>query len=60
MTNLHVVCDVAGGLEGDGHAGDAAAVAAAVAELEGVVDGAEEHPRELGGGNSIGPFFTLY
>ena len=42
QTDLHMICNVAGGLERDGHAGHAVAVA----KLEGVVDGAEEHPRE--------------
>ena len=42
QTDLHMICNVAGGLERDGHAGHAIAVA----KLEGVVDGPEQHPRE--------------
>ena len=37
-----MICNVAGGLERNGHAGHAVAVA----KLESVVDGAQQHPRQ--------------
>ena len=40
--NLNVIRNVTGSLKRDGHAGHAVTVA----KLEGVVDGAEQHPRE--------------
>ena len=42
QTNLHMICNVAGGFERDGHTSHAVTVS----KLEGVVDGTEQHPRK--------------